>query len=403
MRLPRFLLPLALSLAAVAALGAQTGASGAASAPALPLIKVGWLGPLSGAYAEDAQDELDAVTLYAEEVNARGGIELRGRRYLLKVVAADDRLDLRAVEPAVRRLVDTEHVAFIVGPMCSAEVLLAAPIVNAARVPLIATTATGTQVTEPRDGFVNPYVFRVCFDDRSQGEAIARYAVGGMGAKRTLALVDEEDPYSVTLADSFGKAFLASGGEIFDVRTYEGSEAPDASALFEGAETATYDLVFLPTYSDTVAEFAKEARELGVALPFLGGDGWSHIDLAALADGRLDGSAFIGHVDLGGESVAAWRERYSARFGKDISLHACMAWDAMAMGVDALGHATSLSGKALATALAACDIEGLSGHIAVGARHDLVGKTVWVFRLSSSGLAFAASFPAPIPEPDPVR
>lgn len=405
MRLPRAFFPLVLSLSAAMALGAQAVAPGpAAPAPsvpaapsALPVIKVGWLGPLSGPYADEAGAELDAVTLYAEEVNAGGGLELRGQRYLLKVVAADDQLDLRRIEPAVRRLVDAEHVAFIVGPMCTAEVWYAAPLVNAARVPLIATTATGTLVTEPREGFVNPYVFRACFDDKSQGEAIAQYAVGGMGAKRVLALVNGDDPYSTTLAECFRKSFLDGGGETFDLRSYADSDGPDAASLLEGADADAYDLVFLPTYSETVSEFAKDARKLGITLPFLGGDGWSHIDIGELADGRLDGSAFIGHVDLEGEAVKAYRERYAARFGRDITLHSCMAWDAMAMGIDALGRATSLSGKAITTALLTCDLQGLSGHLVVGPRHDLIGKTVWAFRLSSAGFSLADSFPAPVP------
>jgi branched-chain amino acid transport system substrate-binding protein len=378
-------------------LGAQNATPGPAAPSTLPVIKVGWLGPLSGPYADDARAELDAVTLYAEEVNARGGIELKGQRYLIKVVAADDRLDLRAIEPAVKRLVDFEHVAFIVGPMCSAEVWYAAPLVNAARVPLIATTATGTLVTEPREGFVNPYVFRACFDDKAQGEAIGQYAAGGMGAKRVLALVNEDDPYSTTLAEYFRKSFLARGGEAFDLRSYADGDGPDTTTLLEGADAEAYDLVFMPTYSDTVSGFAKEARKLGITLPFLGGDGWSHIDFGELADGRLDGSAFIGHVDLGGEAVKAFRQRYAARFGRDVTLHSCMAWDAMAMGLDALGRATSLSGKAIATALATCDIQGLSGHLVVGPRHDLIGKTVWAFRLSSAGFSLADSFPAPVP------
>ena len=397
MRLMRPFLPFALCLSLAAALGAQNQVPGAVQPSALPVIKVGWLGPLSGPYAADAQAELDAVTLYAEEINAQGGIELKGQRYLLKVVAADDRLDPDAVEPAVRRLVDAEHVAFIVGPMCSGEVEIAAPFVNAARVPLIATTATGTQVTGPREGFVNPYVFRACFDDRSQGGAIADFAIRDLGARRVFSLVDREDPYSTTLAESFREAFLAGGGEVFDSRSYSGSAMPGAATLFKGAGADAYDLVFLPTYHETVAGLAKDARKLGIALPFLGGDGWSNMTLEELADGRLDGSAFIGHVDLLGESVRAYREKYAARFGKDITLHSCMAWDAMAMGVDALRRSTSLSGKALATALASCDIEGLSGHLAVGPCHDLLGKTVWAFRLSSAGLSLLDSFPAPVP------
>jgi len=164
------------------------------------VIKVGWVGSLTGDQAVWGESELNTVKMLFEEYNAAGGIEVGGKTYTLEVVGYDNKGDAQETVNVTKRLTGQDKVVAIIGPNASGCAIPMAPILEKAKVPDIATVATNPKVTV-QDGKVKPYNFRVCFIDPYQGAVAAGYAYDRLGARTAAVLYDVSDDYSQGLRE----------------------------------------------------------------------------------------------------------------------------------------------------------------------------------------------------------
>ena len=148
----------------------------ALSASAQGTVKIGWFGPETGDSALWGQAEKNTVLMMADDYNAKGGIDVGGKKYKIEIVAYDDKGDSVEAVNVVKRLVYQDKVVAIVGAQGSGEAIPVATIVNEAKVALVSSTATNPKVTVQDSGVVNPFMFRACFIDPYQGKTAAYYA-----------------------------------------------------------------------------------------------------------------------------------------------------------------------------------------------------------------------------------
>ena len=148
-----------------------------------PTVKIGWFGPATGDSALWGQAELNTVKLMAEQYNAKGGITVGGKKYLVEIVGYDDKGDSVEAVNVAKRLISQDKVVAIVGAQGSGEAIPVATIVNGAKVPLVASTATNPKVTVQDSGAVNQFMFRACFTDPYQGKTAAYYAFQKLGKR----------------------------------------------------------------------------------------------------------------------------------------------------------------------------------------------------------------------------
>ncbi len=379
-----------------AVLVASLALVGCAGAKKTDTIKIGWLGPQTGDSALWGQAELATLQMMSEDYNKAGGIEVNGKKYQLQIVPYDTKGDSTESVNVAKRLTSQDKVVAVVGPQGSGEAIPIAPIMNDAKIPAVATTATNPKVTVTESGSVNPYMFRACFLDPYQGKVAAYFAYTTLAKRNAAIFMTIDDPYSTGLAEYFKASFEKSGGKVVATESYTSGEKDFRSPLTK-IKAAKPDVIFIPAYYNDVALIAKQARDLGIKVLLLGGDGWPSenvIDLAGGPGGALEGCLFVNHLDMQGDLAKPMRDEYKAKYNKNAELNSYMAHDALIMVIDAIQRAKSFDGVKIKAALEATDLDGVTGHIKIGPTHDPVGKTAWLIKIVGSEMKLQEKYAA---------
>ena len=133
------------------------------------------------------------------------------------------------------------------------------------------------------------------------------------------------------------------------------------------------DAIFLPGYYAEVALIARQARQLGIKVPFMGGDGWVGDSLLPVAQGALNGSFFSSHFSAENQEpvVQAFLKRYRAKYGGEPDDMAALGYDSAKILADAIKRAGTTDGPALRDAIAATkDYQGVTGKISLDAQRN---------------------------------
>jgi len=350
-------------------------------------IKIGWLGPKTGDTALWGQAEYDTLVMLIEQYNAKGGIDVGGKKYIVELIGYDDKGDSTEAVNIAKRLTSQDKVVAIVGPQGSGEAIPIAPVVNEAKVPAVCTTATNPKVTVTESGTVNPYMFRACFTDPYQGTVAATFAYQKLGKRKAAIFMTVDDAYSAGLTQFFRESFIKQGGEVVAEVSFTAGEK-DFRAPLTKIKAANPDVIFAPNYYTDVALSAKQARELGIDQVMLGGDGWPSENLISLAGTALEGCFFVNHLDFNDPAVADFKNAYKAKYNKNAELNSYMAHDALIMVIDAIQRAKSIKSEDIKKALETTDLTGVTGHIVIGPTHDPVAKDAAIIKIVGKEMLF---------------
>ncbi len=380
-------------LAAASLLAAcQRTASPVAAADAAPgspptALLIGLVGSLTGPEAHFGLGTRDGVTLAIEEANRTGGVA--GHPLVLRAYDAQSKPEEAA--SAALRLVLEDRVAFVIGENASSNTLAMAPAVARAEVPLISPSATNPKVTSAG----GPYVFRVCFVDGFQGQAMASFARARLKLLRIALLTDVKSDYSVGLTDVFRRRFAELGGTVVAAESYSKGDSDFRSALTR-VKASHPDGIFIPGYYSDAGPIARQARELGIKAVLLGGDGWeSGGKLAELGGAAIEGAYYSTHFSPDNPSALVQRflQQYQRRFGHLPDALGALGYDAARVGITALRTSSGVGGARLRAAIAATrDFEGVTGRITLGADRNAVKPAV-VVQLLKGAPTFVSEVP----------
>jgi branched-chain amino acid transport system substrate-binding protein len=351
------------------------------------VVKVGWIGSLTGDQAVWGQSELNTLKMLAEELNNSGG--LLGKK--IEIVGYDTRGDATEAVNAVKRLISQDKVIAIIGPNTSSSAMAISGILEEMKVPDIATVATNPKVTV-LDGKVKPFNFRVCFIDPYQGAVAAGYAYDVLGFKKAAVLYDVTDEYSQGLAEFFIKTFEEKGGKIVAKEAFKSGDT-DFRPQLSKIKAANPDVIFMPYFFKEVALSAKQARDLGINSVLMGGDGWPSDTLLEMAADAVEGSYFVNHLDFDDPAVQEFKQKYNAKYGKMPELNGYLAHDAFFMLVDAIKRANSFDPVAIRDALETVDIQGITGRIKIGKdTHNPEGKEAAIIKIEGGKYKFQQKY-----------
>lgn len=349
-------------------------------------IKVGHFASLTGDTATFGRSTDQGIRMAIEEINARGGVDGRP----LELISEDDRSITEEARSAAQKLLQRDQVVALLGEVASSRSLAAAPEAQRARVPMITPASTNPKVTE-----VGDYVFRTCFIDPFQGAVMARFAHGELGARRVAILFDFKQDYSVGLAEFFRKTFRELGGEIVADERYTSGDI-EFRAQLTTIRGTNPDAVFVPGYYTEVGLIAKQARELGLEVPLLGGDGWDSAKTLEIGGDAVEGYYFSNHyaADSDSPKVRAFVDGYREAYGEVPDAMAALGYDAAGILADALRRAGSSEGAALRDALAATrDYDGVTGKISIDEQRN-ARKDAVVLKIEGGQFRFYRSVPA---------
>ena len=326
-------------------------------------IVIGMYGSLTGDGASFGQSSREGTELAVEEINAAGGL-LGGRKFRLLV--EDDQSRPEEASNAVTKLITQDKVVAVLGEVASRRSLAAAPIAQRYQIPMITPASTNERVTE-----VGDYIFRVCFIDPFQGEVLAKFARTDLKANRIAILKDIQQDYSVGLTDSVAMHFKNLGGEVLDPVSYSSGDS-DFKAILTQVRSQKPDVLVATGYYSEAAIIVRQARELGMKMPILGGDGWVG---DALKNGReaLNNSFISNHYsgDNPDPIVQNFVKSYRAKFNREPDAIAALAYDAVKVLADSMTRAGSTEGPKVRDALAKADLPGVTGQLKMNAKRNV--------------------------------
>jgi branched-chain amino acid transport system substrate-binding protein len=331
----------------------------AARVPAGEPIRAGEITSITGKESTLGQANHMGTVLAVEQINAEGG--LLGRPF--EVISEDTASKDGESSTAVRKLISRDHVIAVLGEIASSRSLEAAPVCQALKIPMISPSSTNPKVTQ-----VGNYIFRVCYIDPFQGPVLAKFALNTLKARRVAILSSASSAYSVGLAKYFRQAFVAGGGEIVaDPKYAEGDK--DFKAQLTAIRPTHPDAIFSPGYYNEGGLILKQARELGITVPILGGDSWEAQALIDLGGPAAEGAYLCAHFSPEAPSPAGRRfiEAFTRRFpGAAVGTNSALAYDAVRVLADAVTRAGTTDPAALRAAIAATrDFDGATGRITI--------------------------------------
>src|SRR5687767_7159628 len=344
-------------------------------------IPVGVYAALTGDQASFGNSTVQGVKLAAEEINASGGV--LGRK--IKLVIEDDQGRPEQAASVVTKLITNDNVVAVIGENSSSNSLAAAPICQSPKVPMISPSSTNPSVTEKGD-----YIFRVCFTDPYQGKALASFVKTNLNLDTAAILIDKKNDYSVGLGQFFQKEFEAMGGRITGTQSYSGGDTefrPQLTALKRGNPK----VLFIPGFYTEVGQIAIQARDLGMSMPMVGGDGWDSPTVIEIGGKSIDGSYFSDHYFVGDPRplVQQFVSKINERHGKNPEANAALGYDALHILANAVKRAGSLDRKTIRDQIAATkEHAGVSGTITMGADRNPI-KPVAMIRIENGKMTFA--------------
>lgn len=325
-------------------------------------IRIGEVAAMTGGTATFGQSSHNGTQMAVDEINAAGG--LLGKQVTL--ITEDDQSKQGEAGIVAKKLISRSKVSALLGEVASGRSLEMAPIAQAAGVPMISPASTNPKVTEAGD-----HVFRVCFIDPFQGTVMAKFALS-KGWKKVAILTDSKQDYSVGLTEFFKKHFEANGGTITGEQSYASGDK-DFKAQLTSIKGGAPDAIFASGYYNEVALIAVQARELGITVPLLGGDGWDSPSLIEVGGKAMEGCFFSNHFSNEDQSPAIqdFVKKYEAKHGTKPDAMAALGYDSAKILFDAIKRAGSVEGKALRDAIAATkDFPGITGKITLDEKRN---------------------------------
>lgn len=364
-----FLLAITLIFSVVLAPACVQKGGDARDADAGDTIKVGVYVDLSGATSSFGKSTKNGIELATEEINNNGGV--LGKK--LQLVIEDDQGRPEQAKTVVQKLISQDKVNVVLGEVASTNSLAAAPVAQEAKIPMISPSSTNPKVTE-----VGDYIFRVCFIDPFQGSVMAKFAANDLKAKTAAVFGDVQSDYSKGLTNFFEQEFNKLGGKVIDKQAYTQNDA-DFKSQLTNIRQKNPDVIYVPGYYGEVGIIAKQARELGMNMPILGGDGWDSPEIWKLGGDALKNTYISNHYSVENPDPATQKfvKAYEAKFGVKPDSLAALAYDAAYVLADSLKRAGTADPVKLRDAIAATkDFNGITGNITINGDRNAVKSAV---------------------------
>lgn len=338
------------------------------------IVKFGVFEPLTGANAAGGAEELDGIRL-AQDLYPT--VTAGGKEYKIELAIADNKSDKVEAANAGQRLVDKDKVQVVLGSWGSGLAMAAGPIFKEAKVPAIGLSCTNPLVTKDND-----YYFRVCFIDPFQGTVMANYAYKEIKAKKAVIIREVSNDYSVGLAKFFVDSFKALTGDpnaILAELNYNTNDQ-DFSAQVTQLKSLKPDVVFAPGNYTESALIIKQARELGITVPFLGGDTWEIAEFINVGKQAVEGAVMSAFFDNDAPITPMSKvfvESYQKKYGKLPSGTAVLGFDGYLLAIDAIKRADSIDPVKIREAIAKTNgFAGAAGYVTLDANGDPIKSAV---------------------------
>jgi branched-chain amino acid transport system substrate-binding protein len=350
----------------------------AGSASAQDIVKIGHVGPISGASAHLGKDNENGAKMAIEELNAKGFM-INGKKVKFELQLEDDGADPKQGTAVAQKLVDAKVVG-VIGHLNSGTTVPASKVYHDAGIPQISPSSTTPEYT--KQGFKT--AFRVVANDNKLGGTLGRYAVETLKATN-IAVIDDRTAYGQGVATEFVKGAKAKMPNVKIVgKEFTNANATDFTAILTSLKAKKPDLVFFGGMDAVGGPMLKQMKALGINAKFMGGDGICTEAMIRLAgDGLGEGTvtcAEAGGVAGDQEKVMAdFVARYKKRFNADVQLYSPYVYDAVMTMATAMQNAKSYDPAKYLPELKKVKYQGVTGLIQFDDKGDIKDGALTLF------------------------
>ncbi|MCK6432206.1 MAG: branched-chain amino acid ABC transporter substrate-binding protein [Aquabacterium sp.] len=325
------------------------------------VVKIGHVGPVSGAQAHYGKDNENGARMAIDDLNKKG-VTIGGKKVKLELVAEDDAADPKQGTAAAQKLCDAK-VNGVVGHLNSGTTIPASTVYNQCGIPQVTPSATNPKLTQ--QGYKT--VFRMLANDNALGAGLALHAANNLKLKK-VAVIDDRTAYGQGVAEVFKKTAQQKGIQVVDEQ-FTTDKATDFMAILTAIKSKAPDGIFYGGMDPQAGPMLRQMEQLGMSnVKFFGGDGICTAKLAELSGGAKT----LGNVVCaeGGASLdkmpggKAWKADYDKRYPKQFQVYSPYTYDAVHVLVSAMQAANSADPKVYLPKLAEVNYQGVTAKVA---------------------------------------
>lgn len=344
------------------------------------VVKIGLHYELTGSVAEYGTAELKGSQLAIKLANENGN-----NKYTYKGVEYDNKSDTTEALTLAAKLA-SDGVVGVVGPATSGASTATYQISNDSKIVVVSPSATANNQTlknpDDSNSDVYEYVYRVCFEDSYQGAAMAQYAIDTLKAKTVAIYGSVSSDYAKGLNDAFTKQFKKLGGSVVANESYQDGDT-EFSAVLTSLASKKFDVLYIPGYYNEAGLIIKQARDLGIDCPIIGGDGFDSQTFDDLAGAKNLNNVYYttAYTTVGAsDKLQAFIDAYKAEYNAEPSMFEALAFDATNLLIEAIEKADSTDSDAVNKAVAEIEFSGVTGDFTFDETHTPI-KSVLVVEL----------------------
>ncbi len=318
------------------------------------LVKIGFMGPLTGEAASYGQSIKRGVELALEDSGLNN----------VKVIYEDSGCDGKKAVDSINKLINIDEVVAIVGEVCSGATLAASPIAESNKILLISSSSTSPKITDSGD-----YIFRTVPSDALQGDFGAKLVFSKGYGKLAVLYINED--YGVGFESVLKKSFEKLGGKIVSSEAFERG-ATDLKTQITNIKSENPNAIYLISNSpDSAVIVLKQIKELGVNSIIFGSEGLKSDDILKGAGDAANG-LIVSSVSSGTTGFIA---KYKSVYGSEPGPFAAQAYDAFSAIAKALKKGAK-SGTEIKNELYKMQLDGASGNIKFDSKGDVAGNYI---------------------------
>jgi branched-chain amino acid transport system substrate-binding protein len=340
------------------------------------VVKVALVAPLTGDIAAHGQGMKRGAQLAIEEALQSN----RFKDFKLELAAFDDRGDPKEAVTVANQIISDPTILGIVGHLNSGCSIPASQVYAKRNVLMITPASTNPKLTQ--QGLKN--VFRLCTTDDVQGVFAANYAVDSLQIDK-VAVIHDKTAYGQGLAEEFRKQFELRQGPVLSFDGIDVGEK-DYKALMTRIKGDGPSLIYFGGMHPECGLMSKQAKELGLAVPFFSGDGIVTPEYAKIGGPATEGdyASMIGLPPAKLSAARTFVEKYFQKYPKDdMQPYDTYTYEAINIILDAIEKTGGDRAKMI-DHVANGKFTGILGESSFDERGDTRNKTITIYRVKDA-------------------
>lgn len=317
---------------------------------------IGGLGPLTGSAASYGISVKQGAEIAINEINEAGGVKVGDKTVKLALNFKDDEASEETAITAYNSLMD-EGINALLGNVTSAPCIVIKDY--AAQDGILQITPSGSAINCITDA---DNAFRLCFTDPLQGKTMADFAVNDLGYKNIAVIFNNSDEYSTGMKDAFVEEVAALGGNVVSTQAFNEGDV-DFTAQLTAIKNTNAEILFVPTYYEAAAYIAQQAKDIGLGLPLIGGDGWDGVLKQVTDPSTVEGAIFLSPFLSTDPEVADFVNAYETAYKATPDQFAADGYDVVYVMKAAMEKAGSTESADMIAAMTEIQVDGLTGSV----------------------------------------